>query len=68
MRGAPAAAGVGLVGSQSWRQDWLPTLVTQHLLHSICESLAFKPFGREPRALLVDGNHLDEDYYILPLV
>jgi hypothetical protein len=56
------------VGSQSWRQDWLPTLVTQHLLHSICESLAFKPFGREPRALLVDGNHLDEDYDIVPLV
>jgi hypothetical protein len=32
------------------------------------ESLGFKSFGREPRALLVDGRNPDEDYYVLMLV
>jgi len=31
------------------------------------ESLGFVPFGREPRALLVGGNYVDEDYYVLML-
>jgi ribosomal protein S18 acetylase RimI-like enzyme len=32
------------------------------------ESLGFKAFGREPRALRVGGRYLDEDYYVLMLV
>jgi RimJ/RimL family protein N-acetyltransferase len=32
------------------------------------ESLGFVVFGREPRALLVDGRYVDEDYYVLILV
>jgi len=31
------------------------------------ESLGFQAFGREPRALLVDGRYIDEDYYVLTL-
>ncbi len=31
------------------------------------ESLGFVPFGREPRALLVDGRYIDEDHYLLTL-
>src|SRR5580658_4389742 len=32
------------------------------------ESLGFVAFGREPRALLVDGKYVDEDYYVMILV
>ena len=31
------------------------------------ESLGFQAFGREPRALLVNGLYVDEDYMILRL-
>ena len=31
------------------------------------ESLGFQKFGREPRALLVNGRYLDEDYLVLAL-
>ena len=31
------------------------------------ESLGFVAFGREPRALLVAGRYVDEDYYLLML-
>jgi len=32
------------------------------------QSLGFVAFGREPRALMVDGRYVDEDYYVLILV
>jgi len=32
------------------------------------ESLGFRIFGREPRALLIDGRYVDEEYMILPLL
>jgi RimJ/RimL family protein N-acetyltransferase len=31
------------------------------------ESLGFQPFGREPRALCVNGAYVDEDYLVLVL-
>lgn len=31
------------------------------------ESLGFQRFGREPRALFVNGTYLDEDYLLLRL-
>lgn len=31
------------------------------------ESLGFQKFGREPRALYVNGRYLDEDYLVLML-
>jgi ribosomal protein S18 acetylase RimI-like enzyme len=30
-------------------------------------SLGFQKFGREPRALCIDGRYLDEDYFVLML-
>lgn len=44
------------------------TVTTDQLpARRLYESLGFKAFGREPRALLVDGRYVDEDYYVLIL-
>jgi len=46
----------------------LPTVTTGQLAaRRLYESLGFKAFGREPRALLVNGKYVDEDYYVLLL-
>jgi ribosomal protein S18 acetylase RimI-like enzyme len=45
------------------------TVTTEQLAaRRLYESLGFVAFGREPRALLVDGRYVDEDYYVLMLV
>ncbi|SRR5579871_2828845 len=40
---------------------------SQHVARRLYESLGFVAFGREPRALRIDGEYLDEDYLLLML-
>jgi ribosomal protein S18 acetylase RimI-like enzyme len=40
---------------------------SQHAARRLYESLGFVAFGREPRALRIDGEYLDEDYLVLML-
>jgi len=39
----------------------------QQAARRLYESLGFRPFGREPRALYVAGRYIDEDYLALTL-
>jgi hypothetical protein len=62
----------GLRGTPSpalWRAQIAPCSVTtgQLAARRLYEFLGFKTFSHEPRALLVGGKYVDEDYYVLLL-
>ena len=64
---------LGLRGTPSpalWRAQLAPQLTVttgQLAARRLYESLGFKAFGREPRALLVNGMYVAKDYYVLLL-
>lgn len=45
----------------------LSVAVTQLAAAHLYRSIGFEPWGREPRALKVNGEFIDEEYMILPL-
>lgn len=49
-------------------QQVLVTVTTEQIAaRRLYESLGFRPFGREPRAICVSGRYVDEDYLVLML-
>jgi len=48
-------------------QIWLTVSAEQQAARRLYESLGFRRFGREPRALRVGGRYLDEEYFVLML-
>jgi len=60
---------IGHAQAEPGLQQIVLTVTTEQIAaRRLYESLGFVPFGREPRALLVDGKYVDEDYYVLVLV
>jgi RimJ/RimL family protein N-acetyltransferase len=60
---------IGHAKAEPGLQQIVLTVTTEQIAaRRLYESLGFVPFGREPRALLVDGKYVDEDYYVLVLV
>ncbi|HVN03140.1 MAG TPA: GNAT family N-acetyltransferase [Bryobacteraceae bacterium] len=49
------------------RQIILTVTTEQSAARRLYESLGFVRFGREPRALEIDGRYVDEEYYLLML-
>jgi len=47
------------------QQIVLTVTAGQMAARGLYESLGFVPFGREPRALRIRGQYVDEDYYVL---
>ncbi len=54
-------------GFPGLEQIMLTVSVRQDAARRLYESLGFKPFGREPRALYAAGEYVDEDYLVLML-
>jgi GNAT superfamily N-acetyltransferase len=54
-------------GERGLVQIMLTVTTEQVAPRRLYESFGFVSFGREPRALQVDGRYLDEDYYVLRL-
>ena len=46
-------------------QILLSVATTQGAALNLYRSIGFKPFGREPRALRVDGRFIEEEYMVL---
>jgi ribosomal protein S18 acetylase RimI-like enzyme len=48
-------------------QITLTVTIGQVAARGLYESIGFRLFGREPRALCVDGSYVDEEYFVLML-